>query len=67
MGCLECERLRIRLECFTRVYEQATLSLNAAAAGPRPGEYMRLKTLADTAWVDVELAETETTQHQDTH
>jgi hypothetical protein len=67
MDCAECKRLIIKRECLKRVYERAALDMKTGVMSAQRREYIRLKTLADEAWVDLELTETEIIQHQDTH
>ena len=67
MDCLECERLGIMRESRRRIWELATLRLNAAATSGDSAQFMRLKTLADEAKLDLELADAEIAQHQARH
>jgi hypothetical protein len=67
MHCANCERLRGEHERLKRLQESAVDQLNAAVGKSDTAQFMRLKTMADEASLDVDLVETEILQHQEKH
>ena len=66
MPCPECERLTAQRERLRYIYALAAANVRPSV-GSSAGQYMLLKTLADEAQVDLELAETELQQHLSRH
>ena len=67
MKCTQCERLRADHKRLEQTYRLASLNMSAAATNTDQGQFMLLKTLADEARIDLELAESEMMQHRDRH
>jgi hypothetical protein len=66
MDCPECERLRTERAARHLVYQSLTRNMDEAGTG-NIEEYIRLKTLADQAWISLDVLETHIRQHHEAH
>lgn len=66
MDSAESNRLMAECQHRKRIYEYAALKMMSAATSADCAQFMILKTLADEAKLDLDRAEAEITQHQET-
>jgi hypothetical protein len=67
MECGECNRLRLEYERLERAYASAIDTLTTRSAIAPVAEYIRLRTFADEARLDSEVARLELEQHKRIH